>query len=947
MHKLTIEDDEGKTVVVPLIRDEITVGRQEGNSIRLTERNISRRHARFFRQNGTLFVEDLGSFNGIKVNGGKLAAPAALKDGDLVVIGDYKLTVRADRPAATRLYGAATPFIAPAGTAAIPPAPLASTAALPGGALGVQIRPASLPSTAPPPAAALDAAPTIPVRTLAEQSLVAGQGPGFAPARLVVVTTNLAGTEFVLDRPSLVIGRTPENDIVLNHKSISRHHAKIIRDGDKYIVVDLESANGVRVNGGEFERVELKSGDTLELGHVRLRFTSGADYVDFDIGEAGRSRRRLVFAGAGGAVVITGFALAFALRGGEDLGSVEASKPPAPTAQMGAGSPDPSPAPMPPVPSAPSGSAVAPELLLAQAKAAKGKENWDAALEAVKAALELAPLSQEALTLREAIEGEQEASLRFGRIKEAARINNHEEVLNLFSGMAESSIYRPRALSLKRTAQNRVVAERLAEAQKFAAKGECTEARAQADRVLALEPEHDGARVTIERCERVAAKLTEQRQREEREMAAKEAAAREAEARELAAQEARAALAVKEAAAKEAREREAQARAAKEAEERAAKELAAKVAREREAQARAEKEAAAREAKEREALARAAKEAAAKEAKEREAQARAAKEAEARAARELAAKEAKEREAQARAAKEAEAREALALAAKEAREREVRAREAKEAAAREAKEREAQARAAKEAEARAARELAAKEAKEREAQARAAKEAQARAAKELAAKEAREREAQARAAKEAEARAARELAAKEAKEREAQARVAKEAQAKEKAATELAAKAAKEAREREAAAAVAARVPADQRPATPTETRPAGSAAQRALALATTPPPRPPNPPPTQPLPPAAKPPAPSAPETSGADPDALLKDAQQAWLRGQFMLAIDNSRRALKIKPGLTKAYEIIAFCSCSLREANDAAKAYAHLDEKVKPMIKTWCQRSGIQLN
>ena len=69
MHKLTIEDDEGKTVVVPLIRDEITVGRQEGNSIRLTERNISRRHARFYRQTGTLFVEDLGSYNGIKVNG--------------------------------------------------------------------------------------------------------------------------------------------------------------------------------------------------------------------------------------------------------------------------------------------------------------------------------------------------------------------------------------------------------------------------------------------------------------------------------------------------------------------------------------------------------------------------------------------------------------------------------------------------------------------------------------------------------------------------------------------------------------------------------------------------------------------------------------------------------------------------------------------------------------
>jgi pSer/pThr/pTyr-binding forkhead associated (FHA) protein len=78
MHKLTIEDDEGKTVVVPLIRDEITVGRQEGNSIRLTERNISRRHARFYRQSGTLFVEDLGSYNGIKVNGSKIAAATGL-----------------------------------------------------------------------------------------------------------------------------------------------------------------------------------------------------------------------------------------------------------------------------------------------------------------------------------------------------------------------------------------------------------------------------------------------------------------------------------------------------------------------------------------------------------------------------------------------------------------------------------------------------------------------------------------------------------------------------------------------------------------------------------------------------------------------------------------------------------------------------------------------------
>ena len=59
MFKLSIEDDEGKTTVVPLARDEMTVGRLEGNTIRLTERNVSRKHARLSRQNGALFIEDL------------------------------------------------------------------------------------------------------------------------------------------------------------------------------------------------------------------------------------------------------------------------------------------------------------------------------------------------------------------------------------------------------------------------------------------------------------------------------------------------------------------------------------------------------------------------------------------------------------------------------------------------------------------------------------------------------------------------------------------------------------------------------------------------------------------------------------------------------------------------------------------------------------------------
>ena len=88
MYKLIIEDDEGHTTVVPLVKDEITIGRKEGNTIRLTERNVSRHHARLIRSNGTVFIEDLDSYNGVKVNGGKISARTTIREGDLVEIMD-------------------------------------------------------------------------------------------------------------------------------------------------------------------------------------------------------------------------------------------------------------------------------------------------------------------------------------------------------------------------------------------------------------------------------------------------------------------------------------------------------------------------------------------------------------------------------------------------------------------------------------------------------------------------------------------------------------------------------------------------------------------------------------------------------------------------------------------------------------------------------------------
>jgi pSer/pThr/pTyr-binding forkhead associated (FHA) protein len=97
--KLLIQDDEGHQTVVPLARQEITIGRQPGNAVRLTERNVSRRHARFLRHNGTVVIEDLKSANGTQVNGERLQGRVSLRAGDHVRIGDYDLSIRSQETA--------------------------------------------------------------------------------------------------------------------------------------------------------------------------------------------------------------------------------------------------------------------------------------------------------------------------------------------------------------------------------------------------------------------------------------------------------------------------------------------------------------------------------------------------------------------------------------------------------------------------------------------------------------------------------------------------------------------------------------------------------------------------------------------------------------------------------------------------------------------------------
>jgi predicted component of type VI protein secretion system len=91
--KLVIEDEAGTRSIVPFAEDVIVVGRAPEVTFRLPDRNVSRRHARFVRQSGSVFVEDLGSLTGTRVNGERITGRRRLRDGDLVQIGDYDLAL--------------------------------------------------------------------------------------------------------------------------------------------------------------------------------------------------------------------------------------------------------------------------------------------------------------------------------------------------------------------------------------------------------------------------------------------------------------------------------------------------------------------------------------------------------------------------------------------------------------------------------------------------------------------------------------------------------------------------------------------------------------------------------------------------------------------------------------------------------------------------------------
>jgi hypothetical protein len=87
-----------------------------------------------------------------------------------------------------------------------------------------------------------------------------------------VVTLELQGRTFPIDKRRVVLGRSRECDVQVNDPNVSRRHAELRQEGATYWLVDLDSTNGIELGGKRQKRVKLESGTRVTLGSTELTF---------------------------------------------------------------------------------------------------------------------------------------------------------------------------------------------------------------------------------------------------------------------------------------------------------------------------------------------------------------------------------------------------------------------------------------------------------------------------------------------------------------------------------------------------------------------------------------------------------------------------------------------------------------------------------------------------
>jgi general secretion pathway protein A len=94
--------------------------------------------------------------------------------------------------------------------------------------------------------------------------------PGAALGRLLVATDGRTVQEITLRLGRVIVGRTPDNDVQIDSRFISRHHCQVITTPNSCVVEDLNSTNGIYVKSNRVRRHHLNDGDVVLIGKHEL-----------------------------------------------------------------------------------------------------------------------------------------------------------------------------------------------------------------------------------------------------------------------------------------------------------------------------------------------------------------------------------------------------------------------------------------------------------------------------------------------------------------------------------------------------------------------------------------------------------------------------------------------------------------------------------------------------
>jgi pSer/pThr/pTyr-binding forkhead associated (FHA) protein len=305
---LTISKN-GETLKSQPLEGEVILGRSPGCVIHLDDRAISRQHAIFRPVPGGVQVEKKSDFAPISVNGAECTR-AFVKEGDVVSIGPYLLKLSMTERA---------PTLAPAPDSASvpdsfpplsevptmeplsgPEAPLLKTenppplpeVVEPQEALAIPdlVKPEPEPVFSEPvfSMAAPSAEESFPVDmgsvAIDEEGKTKLVSSAKVSAKLVFGAGAANVAEYEIAKDEVSIGRGKDCDIVLDDKKASRKHAIVRRSGVNFTIKDLDSANGIYVNGvkvAEAEGQALSGDDILKIGNTEFRFlVLSSDYAE-------------------------------------------------------------------------------------------------------------------------------------------------------------------------------------------------------------------------------------------------------------------------------------------------------------------------------------------------------------------------------------------------------------------------------------------------------------------------------------------------------------------------------------------------------------------------------------------------------------------------------------------------------------------------------------------